>query len=171
MQKRHQDDLPNEADNEAAQIAVHGDGRRLRREQLMRSLSSAEQFVDYGSSTLWERCMTRGQRYRVIKAFVDCERDRHLPGEEWYFVGSYFNKFDDLMSIFVTDDGRRECRFDVCCRPPEAVCENFKDFIVAIQDKFREEYFATARCAECGETLNRSRPGYCPKCHAVWSPA
>ena len=137
----------------------------------MKSLSIAESFVDCGSSPLWERCLTRGQGYRVIKDFFDCENDAHLPGEEWYFVGSYFNKFDDLISVFVADDEQRECRFDLNWRQHEAVCENFKDFIVAVPDRFRAEYFATARCPECGGALERSRPGYCPKCHAVWSPA
>jgi hypothetical protein len=52
--------------------------------------------------------LIRGQRYHVIKSFVDADGDRHSPGEEWVFVGSMFSRLDDLLTLVVRSDSGEE---------------------------------------------------------------
>jgi len=49
-----------------------------------------------------------GRRYRVSREFVDFDGDRHLPGEEWSFLGASFLPHEDGLSLFVSVDGVRE---------------------------------------------------------------
>lgn len=50
----------------------------------------------------WERThLVRGERYRVIKPFVDADGNDHPPGEEWQFLSSMFSKFNDLLILCV----------------------------------------------------------------------
>ena len=50
----------------------------------------------------WEkRHLVRGERYRVIKQFVDADGSEHPIGEEWQFLGSTFSKFDDELILWV----------------------------------------------------------------------
>lgn len=125
-------------------------------------------FVDYGVSSGWERCMTRGRRYRIVQPFEDVEHTMHHPGEEWYFVGSLYSHYDDALSIFVANEDRSEWLIPMRW---DNVADNFKDYIIAVSGHFRDEYFATSRCPECATLLDRSRPSYCPGCHLVWDPA
>lgn len=52
--------------------------------------------------------LTAGGRYRVVKEFADFDRDRHLIGEEWVFLGYSFSPYEDGMSFFVSLDGTQE---------------------------------------------------------------
>jgi hypothetical protein len=60
-----------------------------------------------------------GQRYRVIKEFVDYDKTVHPIGEEWIFLGSNFVPYEDGMSFFVTPDGVREIQIRLQWRPEE----------------------------------------------------
>jgi hypothetical protein len=124
-------------------------------------------FPDNGTTNLWERCMTRGQRYRVVRRLFDLDSAMLATGAEWFFVGSYYVPYDDDLSVLIADDEWNEYQIQLQLNE---VPDSFKDYVVAASG-FREEYFATARCAECGSPLNRDLPDRCPKCHAVWTPA
>jgi hypothetical protein len=45
--------------------------------------------------------LVRGERYRVIKPFIDADGDVHLAGEEWAFVSAMYSKFDNLLTLCV----------------------------------------------------------------------
>lgn len=51
--------------------------------------------------------LKRGQRYRVLRAFVDYDGDSHPAGEAWTFLGSGYLPHDDGLSLFVSLDGQR----------------------------------------------------------------
>jgi hypothetical protein len=44
-----------------------------------------------------------GRRYCVDLPFIDADGDVHERGEEWMYRGCWFNKFEDLVTVFVTD--------------------------------------------------------------------
>jgi hypothetical protein len=45
-----------------------------------------------------------GETYRVIKTFRDGDADEHPVGEEWVFLGSWFNKFENESLFWVRLD-------------------------------------------------------------------
>jgi len=45
--------------------------------------------------------LARGQRYQVIKPFIDGDGDRHQPGEIWTFIASTFSQYDGELTIMV----------------------------------------------------------------------
>lgn len=49
-----------------------------------------------------------GHRYRVVKEFIDFDKDVHPAGEEWTYIGTAFLPYDDGRSLFVSADGIRE---------------------------------------------------------------
>jgi hypothetical protein len=111
-------------------------------------------------------CLTRGQRYRVQKRFIDLDGTVHRPGQEWFFVGSCYSRYDRLLTIFVADDDTREWAIELHW---DKVVDDFRVYVASIAGQIREEYFATARCPECGSQRDRSCPSKCPKCHRVLS--
>jgi hypothetical protein len=58
-----------------------------------------------------------GQRYCVIKEFVDFDGDLHPVGESWTFLGQSFLPYDDGLSLFVSLDAERECHIRMQWRP------------------------------------------------------
>ena len=95
-------------------------------------------FRQWSTETAWERCVVRGQRYRVIKSFTDFDGAVHPVGEEWYFVGSAFLPYDDGLSLFVADPAGNEWHIRLCWRPSDQahVCESFHEYITSV-DKGR----------------------------------
>jgi hypothetical protein len=76
-----------------------------------------------------------GQRYRVIREFVDFDKDVHLPGEEWVFLGHSFVPYDDGMSFFVSLDGVREWQIPLQWRPDQQaeILDNLANYVSAVQ--------------------------------------
>jgi hypothetical protein len=75
-----------------------------------------------------------GQRYRVIKAFTDHDRDAHPEGEEWTFLRSAFVPYHSGMSWFVSFDGVQETHIRMQSTPEEQgpVLDNLADYLVAV---------------------------------------
>ena len=126
-------------------------------------------YRDHGVTTGWERILTRGQRYRVTRTFCDRERQRHDTGEEWYFVGSFFSIYDDVLVLYFADEEWNE--WELTLRWPEdaAVGDHLKEHFQSVPNQFRPEYFATARCPGCKQLLKR--PAHCDSCHEFWDAA
>ena len=49
-----------------------------------------------------------GRCYRVVQPFVDFDGVAHPAGEEWVFLGSRCQVYDDGLSLFVSLDGEQE---------------------------------------------------------------
>jgi hypothetical protein len=60
-----------------------------------------------------------GQRYRVIREFVDFDKSVHPAGEEWTFLGCNFVPYHDGMSFFVSLDGKSEWQIRLQWVPEE----------------------------------------------------
>ena len=77
------------------------------------------------------RHLAAGQRYRVVRAFRDHDRDLHMAGETWVFLGHSFLPYDDGLSIFVSLDGDQEWLIRMQCRPEgqEEVVNSLADYI------------------------------------------
>jgi hypothetical protein len=75
-----------------------------------------------------------GHRYRVIKAFVDHDRDPHPEGEEWTFLRSAFVPYHSGMSWLVAFDGREETHIRLQGIPEEQghVLDNLPEFLVEV---------------------------------------
>jgi hypothetical protein len=75
-----------------------------------------------------------GKRYRVIKAFVDHDRDAHPEGEEWTFLRCAFVPYHSGMSWFVAFDGREETHIRLQGIPEEQghVLDNLAEFLVEV---------------------------------------
>lgn len=52
--------------------------------------------------------LQRGERYRVVREFMDYDATRHPVGETWRFIGSNFLPYDDGLSLYAEIDGQRE---------------------------------------------------------------
>lgn len=75
-----------------------------------------------------------GKRYRVIKAFVDHDRDAHPEGEEWTFLRSAFVPYHSGVSWFVSFDGREETHIRLQGIPEEQgrVLDSLAEFLVEV---------------------------------------
>ena len=73
-------------------------------------------------------------RYRVIKAFVDHDRDLHPEGEEWTFLRSAFVPYHSGMSWFVSFDGVEETHIRLQSIPEEQgeILNNLAEYLVAV---------------------------------------
>ncbi len=79
----------------------------------------------------------RGQRYRVIKQFVDGDEDSHPVGEEWLFLGAMFDRqFDDYVLCVQSSSGQ-EWAIKLNARPARKhesdVVDNFLDFVAPVE--------------------------------------
>jgi hypothetical protein len=128
-------------------------------------------FRSIGSVTHWERCVVRGNKYRVITEFDDADGAFHSLGEEWFFLGSYFVPYDDDLTIFIATDNGHEWKLPLCWRSEMQldVCENFAKYVVQTSTPRRDDYFSTSVCAECHQPLDGSEPKKCLACGAVWN--
>lgn len=83
----------------------------------------------------WERDrMVRGERYRVIKSFIDAHGDRHPVGEEWTFIRSMFSKFDGEIIICVRIPPGEEWSISLREHPgPQAeIVDNFLEYVAPV---------------------------------------
>lgn len=78
--------------------------------------------------------LNAGERYRVVRTFVDYDGYVHSVGEEWTFLGFAFLPVDDGLSWFVSLDGIDEWHIRMQCTAEEQgeVVENLSLYIVAI---------------------------------------
>lgn len=110
--------------------------------------------------------LIRGQRYRIQRRFVELDGTIHDQGEEWYFVGSCFSRYDDLLTLYVADDQSVEWTIDLRW---DEIVDDFQSYIASVPGQIRDEYFATARCPDCGSQLDRLNPMKCQRCKRVLS--
>jgi hypothetical protein len=75
-----------------------------------------------------------GRRYRVIKAFMDHDRDAHPEGEEWTFLRSAFVPYHSGLSWFVSADGVQETHIRMQSTPEEQgnILSNLAEYLVAV---------------------------------------
>lgn len=75
-----------------------------------------------------------GKRYRVVKEFVDHDRDLHPVGEEWVFLCTAFLPYDDGRSLFVSADGEREWHIRMQDREEEQrrILDHLQDYMVEV---------------------------------------
>ncbi len=122
------------------------------------------------TTTLWERSLRRGRCYRVIRDFADGDGALHSSGEQWHFVGTAFNRYDDELLIYVAFPDGTEWRVPLTLSDDSQrrVFDNVADYIELVPGLDRPELFDGAICWECNHQLSRDRPEYCPSCGAVW---
>ncbi len=84
--------------------------------------------------SVMELHLEAGQRYRVIKAFTDHDRDDHPVGEEWTFLRSAFVPYHSGMSWFVTVDGVEETHIRLQSIPEEQgeILNSLAEYLVAV---------------------------------------
>jgi hypothetical protein len=75
-------------------------------------------YTSHGVGHAYEH-LVPGRRYRVVKEFIDFDRQVHPVGEEWTFLGTAFLPYDDGRSLFVSLDGVREWHIRMQDRPEE----------------------------------------------------
>ena len=75
-----------------------------------------------------------GTHYRVIRSFVDHDRDLHPEGEEWTFLRSAFVPYHSGMSWFVSFDGVEETHIRLQSIPEEQgeILNNLAEYLVAV---------------------------------------
>jgi hypothetical protein len=80
----------------------------------------------------WEKKrLSRGQRYRVTKTFLDADGDLHEVGEEWLFIACMFSRFDDELIVCVQLQSNDEWKVPLIWRPEaqQEIIENFLDYV------------------------------------------
>lgn len=83
----------------------------------------------------WERQqLVRGQRYRVIRPFVDGNGDPHVVGDEWVFVHAMFSKFDDLLTLCIWRASGGEWTVPLFWKKDrqEEIVKHFDDYVMRI---------------------------------------
>jgi len=72
-----------------------------------------------------------GQKYRVVKGFVDADGDQHKIGAEWVFVCTMFDRQSDGLMLCIRKDDGTEWQIPLSWKSQaeEAVIENLKSFI------------------------------------------
>ena len=93
----------------------------------------------------WERgYLARGQRYRVVRPFVDVDGDMHPVGEEWIFLGSGFSRFEDDLFLFVRMLADDEWEFCLRWRPgfQLEIIENFLSYVNPVRSDGTLEKFS-----------------------------
>ena len=78
--------------------------------------------------------LNAGQRYRVVREFVDYDGDPHPVGEEWRFCGWSFVPYEDGMSFFISLDDRQEWQLRLQWRDDSqgAVLDRLSDYLEAL---------------------------------------
>ncbi len=125
----------------------------------------------YQTTTSWERALRRGRCYRVIREFNDGDGAFHPIGEQWHFVGSAFNHYDNELVIHVAFPDGNEWRIPLALsdNAQGLVFETIAIFVEPVYGSDRPELFDGAICSECHHPLSLDRPEYCPSCGAVWN--
>lgn len=78
------------------------------------------------------RTLVPGQRYRVVRQFVDYDRQTHPVGEIWVFESTHFLPYEDGLTLHVSRQGLPQV-YRLQWRPEEqaVILENFTAFVVA----------------------------------------
>ena len=78
------------------------------------------------------RTLIPGQRYRVVRAFTDFDRQVHPVGESWVFGHTNFLPYEDGLTLHVRLGGLPVV-YRLQWRPEEqaALIENFTTFVAA----------------------------------------
>lgn len=78
------------------------------------------------------QALSPGQRYRVVREFVDYDGQVHSVGEIWVFERTNFVPYEDGLTLYVSADGLPVV-YRLQWRPEEqaALIENFTNFVVA----------------------------------------
>lgn len=81
--------------------------------------------------------LTRGRRYRVVKAFRDYDGDEYAPGETWIYLGHNFLPYEDGLSLFVSLDGDQEwhIRMRWAREDQAAIIDAIGEYVVVIESK------------------------------------
>ncbi len=73
-----------------------------------------------------------GQKYRVIKPFVDFDQIIHPVGETWTFVMTNFLPYDDGLTLhLIRDNINIAYRLQWREEEQAEIIENFKDYVEA----------------------------------------
>ena len=74
--------------------------------------------------------LVSGQRYSVVRAFTDYDRDEHPVGETWTYIGSAFLPYDDGLSLFVEiDDKTRHIRMQWRNEEQGPIIDRLADYV------------------------------------------
>lgn len=65
------------------------------------------------------RHLVPGQRYRVVRAFVDFDGCTHPVDETWQYTGSNYSAYHEGLSLFVSLDGESEWHIRLSDRPED----------------------------------------------------
>lgn len=125
----------------------------------------------YRTTTSWERSLRRGRCYRVVRDFSDGDGAFHAVGEQWHFVGSAFNHYDNEHLIYVVFPDGYEWRVPLLLSDDyqRRIYDRIADYIEPVLGIDRPELFDGAICSECHHQLSWDRPEYCPTCGEVWN--
>jgi hypothetical protein len=70
------------------------------------------------------------QPYKVIKEFIDYDKDVHAVGETWIYKGTAFLPYEDGLSLFVSkNDSLIMYRLQWRKEEQADVIDNFKDYV------------------------------------------
>jgi Domain of unknown function (DUF3601) len=75
-----------------------------------------------------------GQKYKVIKSFIDYDRHVHEVGNTWTFVETNFLPYEDGLTVHIRlDNNPKVLLFRLQWRQEEQanIIENFRDFVEA----------------------------------------
>jgi hypothetical protein len=80
--------------------------------------------------TRWES-LEAGKSFLVVKEFKDSDQDVHPVGESWKLLGCTYNKYDEVLSLFVTFNNGQEWHIPLRHSPDEqgVILDNLADFI------------------------------------------
>ena len=85
------------------------------------------------SQSDWEtRNLMRGEKYQVIKSFVDSDGSEHPVGEEWVCIGSMFSKFDDELAVCAKLQDGSEWRIPLIWKvnKQQNIIENWGNYVM-----------------------------------------
>jgi hypothetical protein len=76
--------------------------------------------------------LTPGQKYKVVKEFLDYDKNLHHVGETWTFAGTNFLPYEDGLTLHVAIDGfPTQVSYRLQWRQEEQafIIENFTEFV------------------------------------------
>ena len=78
--------------------------------------------------------LSQGQKYKVIKPFIDFDKIVHPMGETWIFITTNFLPYDDGLTLHVqAENSLDEIVYRLQWREEEQaeIIENFRDYVEA----------------------------------------
>jgi len=75
-----------------------------------------------------------GRKYRVVREFVDYDKQLHPVGETWTFLAASFLPYEDGLTIYISFEGKQKWRFRMQWREEEMgpILNSLKDYIQKI---------------------------------------